>query len=121
MARIKDLNIIAVGGFLITIFYVIVRYPNMVGMDPASGGILFQLLPSLILIIVSLFVAKQSNGATRAGAVTFIGVTLAYLINVANGLGLITVDMLSGLTIAQLQIWVVVMGAIFGAIAYASS
>jgi len=119
--RQKDLNLMAVGGFFIVIFYIIVRYPNMVGMTATSGNILFQLLPGLILMSVSIFTAFQSEGATRAGSVTFIGVCFAYLLSMLNGLGLVTVEMLSGLTIAQLQIWSVILGAIFGAIAYGSS
>ena len=121
MGNKNSLSLIAVGGFLIVIFFIIVRYPNMVLMDAAAGATLFQLFPGLIVMIVALFTAKETNGAARAGSVVIVGVAFAYLLNSANGAGLITAEMLSGLTVAQLQIWSVILGTIFGAIAYAAS
>ena len=119
--KTKDFNLVAVGGFLIVILFVIVRYPDMGGMDSTAGAILFELLPGLILVSVTIFTAANSRGAARSGAVVFIGVGLAYLTGQANTAGLVTTEMLTGLTLAQVQIWMVVLGSIFGAIAYVSA
>ena len=50
-----------------------------------------------------------------------VGLGLCYFINSADTLGLITVEMLSGLTIGELQIWIMGLSTILGGISYAYS
>ena len=52
----------------------------------------------------------------RFGSMVCVGLSLSWMIYLAYGEGLVTVEMLSGLTIRQVQVWIVAFGAIFGAI-----
>ena len=47
-----------------------------------------------------------------------LGMSLCYLLGEANTLGLVVDAMLGGLTISQLQIWIMAMSALLGGVLY---
>jgi len=121
MGRKSNLNIIAAGGVTIIMFFFIYRYGGGIGLSSATGSILFNLLPGFIIIIACVFTISEVKGVGKLGGSLGMGISLCYLIERLDFLGLITPEMLSGLTISQIQIWIIIIATIIGIILYASS
>lgn len=121
MVRKSHLDIIATTGTITAILFFIYRYHNYVNIDPTVGGTLFTLLPGFIVVAICVYVTAESGGVSKLGGSLGMGVGLCYLLNAANGEGLITARMLSGLTIPQLQIWIMIIATVMGSIIYAIS
>ena len=121
MGRKSHLDIIATTGVIIVMLFFIYRYHAYVDIDPTVGGTLLRLLPGFIVIAVCVYVIAETSGVGKTGASIGLGIGLCYLVNAANVEGLITAEMLSGLTIPQVQIWIMIISTIMGAIIYASS
>lgn len=120
MGRRKS-DLIAVGVILIIMFFFIFRYYANVDIDVTVGATLFNLLPGFIALAACIFVTAETGGVGRLGGCMGVGISLCYLIYAADGEGLITVEMLSGLTVPQLQVWTIVIASIMGFIMYGTS
>ena len=121
MGRRNDVNVIATAGIIISMFFFILRYPTVVNIDPTTAATLFTLLPAFIIIAISIYVTAETRGGGRLGGCLGLGIGLCYLLNAANLEGIITVGMLSGLTVPQLQTWTMIASTIFGFILYGTS
>lgn len=121
MGRRTDTRLIATAGIIIAVFFFILRYPGTVNIDPATAQTLFNLLPAFIIIAISIYVTAETRGGGRLGGCLGFGIGLCYLIHAADLEGLITVEMLSGLTVPQLQTWTMISATIFGFILYGTS
>jgi len=118
MGRKSNLNIIAAGGIMIIVFFFIYRYGGGVDLNIYVGTTLFELLPSLIITIIYIFITASTEGVGKFGGTLGVGISLCFLFERADNLGLITSEMLSGLTIFQIQIWTMIIATIIGAIIY---
>ena len=120
MGRRGRSDLVAAAGVVIVMFFFIFRYFADIDIDVTVGPTLFALLPGFIILAACVFVTAETGGVGRLGGCMGIGISLCYLLNAADGEGLITVEMLSGLTVPQLQIWVMIAATIFGLILYSS-
>jgi len=121
MGRRSYLDIIASTGIITVILFFIYRYHTYVNIDSTVGGVLFSLLPGFIVVAVCVYVTAESRGVSKLGGTLGMGVGLCYLLYSADVEGLITTRMLSGLTIPQLQIWIMIIATITGSIIYATT
>ncbi len=121
MGRSRGVNVIASAGIIIALFFFIYRYYATVGIDPTVGTALFTLLPGFIIIAIAIYTTAETRGGGKLGGSIGVGIGLCYLFNAVDGLGLITAEMLSGLTVPQLQIWTMIISTIFGFILYGAS
>jgi len=121
MGRTGNVNVIATAGIIISIFFFILRYPTVVNIDPATATTLFRLLPAFIIIATSIYVTAETRGGGRLGGCLGLGIGLCYLLHAVDAEGLITAEMLSGLTVIQLQTWTMIAATVFGFILYGGS
>jgi len=121
MGRGPNVNVIAATGIIISIFFFILKYPTVINIDPTTAQTLFNLLPAFIIIAISVFVTAETRGGGRLGGCLGLGIGLSYLLNAADAEGIITAEMLSGLTVPQLQTWTMIAATIFGVILYGTS
>lgn len=121
MGRGPNVKVIATAGIIISMFFFILRYPTIVNIDPATATTLFNLIPAFIIIAISIYVTAETRGGGKLGGCLGLGIGLCYLLNAVDGEGLITAEMLSGLTVIQLQTWTMILATIFGFILYGAS
>lgn len=121
MGRKSHLDIIATAGIVIAMLFFISQYHTVVNIDPTVSGTLFTLLPGFVVVAVCVYAIAEGGNIGKLGGSVGMGIGLCYLINAANVEGLITTEMLSGLTIAQTQIWIMTISIVMGSIIYASS
>jgi len=120
MGRMRG-DVIAASGIIIAMFFFLFKYHDSVNVDPTVANTLFTLLPGFIIISACVYVTAEGRGVGRLGGSMGIGIGLCYLLNATNTEGLITAEMLSGLTIPQLQIWTMIIATLLGTIMYATS
>ena len=113
--------VIAGTGIMISLFFFIYNYYPTFNIDATVGQSLFTLLPGFIITTVCIYVTAGASGVGRLGGCIGLGIGLSYLLDAVDGLGLITVEMLSGLTVPQVQLWTMILATLMGAIMYGTS
>ena len=120
MGRKKfDYAPIAVTVLIIVVFMFIVMNPGTVNMSAGAGSTLMTLLPGIFISLICLYTIAETGGFYTVPAIMGLGMSLCYLLGEANTLGLVVDAMLGGLTISQLQIWVLLMATLLGGCLYA--
>jgi hypothetical protein len=114
--RRSQLNSYAVLLMLFVIGFLVLREPAAIGLDAGAAGTVFTLLPAGALVVVSIMGVLQSRGAMRFGAMICVGIGLSWMLYLAWVEGLVTVDMLTGLTIREAQVWTILLSVAFGAV-----
>ena len=115
----KDQTKILLTGAIILFAYIfLVMYPDVIGVPADSADTMITLFPGLLVVIVAIYGFRESRGIGRVASMIGLGFGLCYFIDSADTLGLITAEMLSGLTVGQLQIWIMAISTILGGIAY---
>ena len=109
---------IAVTVLIIVVFYFIVLNPGTVNMSSGAGSTLMTLLPGIFISLICLYTIAETGGFYTVPAIMGLGMSLCYLLGEANTLGLVVDAMLGGLTISQLQIWIMAMSALLGGVLY---
>ena len=119
MGRKKfDYAPIAVTVLIIVVFYFIVLNPGVINMSSGAGSTLMTLLPGIFISLICLYTIAETGGFYTVPAIMGLGMSLCYLLGEANTLGLVVDAMLGGLTISQLQIWIMAMSALLGGVLY---
>ena len=113
-----DFAPIAITVLIIAVFMFVVLRPGTLNMSATAGSTLMTLFPGIFVSIICLFVIADSRGVFLAPAIMGLGMSLCYLVGEANTLGLVTASMLSGLSVSQLQIWIMAMSALLGGVLY---
>lgn len=114
----KETKYVLTGGLLLAIYALLVVNPGLVGMDAASAETMYTLFPSLYAILVCIYAYFDTSRLGRFACMVGLGFSFCLFLNTANGEGLITAELLSGLTVGQLQIWTVVVSTVVGGIGY---
>ena len=113
-----DFAPVAITVLIIGVFYFIVLNPGTINMSSGAGSTLITLFPCIFVSLICLYVIADSRGVFLAPAIMGLGMSLCYLVGEANTLGLVTASMLSGLSVSQLQIWIMAMSALLGGVLY---
>ena len=92
--------------------------PAIINWTPADAQTLVDLLPGLLIIGFSIYLLTINQRPVRMGGCIVLGVGLAAFLGAADLQGIITAEMLSGLTVPQLQLWTVIVSTIFGFLLY---
>ena len=114
-----DFAPIAVTVLIIVVFMFIVMNPGTINMSSSAGSTLMTLLPGIFISLICLYTIAETGGFYTVPAIMGLGMSLCYLLGEANTLGLVVDAMLGGLTISQLQIWVLLMATLLGGCLYA--
>jgi len=114
----NNTKIVLTGAIILFAYIFLVMYPDVIGVPADSADTMITLFPGLLVVIVSIYGFSESRGIGRVASMIGLGFGLCYFIDTANTLGLITAEMLSGLTVGQLQIWIMAISTILGGVAY---
>ena len=109
---------IATTVLIIVVFMFIVLNPGTVNMSSSAGSTLMTLFPGIFVSLICLYVIAETGGYYIVPAVMGLGMSLCYLLGEANTLGLVVDAMLGGLTVSQLQIWIMAMSALMGGVLF---
>lgn len=110
---------VAVMVLIIMIFWFISKYPHVINMDAGAGALLISLFPAIFVGLISIYTLAETGSYGRVPGMMGIGMSLCFLIGELDTHGLVTAQMLSGLTISQVQIWVMVISTLLGGVLYA--
>lgn len=105
---------------MIVFFIAIVQYPTVIGLNVNIGMTLTRLFPTLLLSCIGIYMVSNTDRVGRFGGMISLGLGLCLLLDQADTNSLISTPMLSGLNIVQIQIWVMILSIIFGAILYST-
>jgi len=103
---------------VLAVFWFLRENPGILSWSPADAQVLVDLLPSLLVIGFSIYLLTLGQRPVQMGGCIVLGIGLSALLGAADVQGLITVEMLSGLTVSQLQIWTVAVATVFGFLLY---
>ena len=117
----KETKYVLTGGALLAIYALLVVDPGLIGMTVADAETMYTLFPSLYFIIVCIYAYFDTGRLGRFACMVGLGFGFCYFLDVANTEALITAEMLSGLTVGQLQIWSLILTNTGGAIGYHTS
>lgn len=98
-------------GLLVMIVYL---YPGL-GLPAGATGTLLSLAPGLIIVLAGFYGWGKAQGAARFGALIGVGLGLCVLLNGLDAEGMLTAQILHGLTIGQFQMGVLVASIVVGA------
>lgn len=119
MGRKKfDYAPIATTVLIIVVFMFIVMNPGIVNMSASAGNTLMSLLPGIFVSLICLYVIAETGGYATVPAIMGLGLGLCFLVGEADTLGLVVNSMLGGLTVGQVQIWIMAMSALMGGVLY---
>ena len=111
-------KIVLTGAIILFAYIFLVMYPDVIGVPADSAETMFTLFPGLLVILISIYGFRESRGLGRVACMIGLGFGLCYFIDSADTLGLITAEMLSGLTVGEAQIWIMAISTILGGISY---
>ena len=115
-----DIRIPMIIAILFVIVLAFMYLPNY-GFDPGAVKDYIAIIPSMLFIIVGLYISVKIGGMYSFPAITIIGFGMAIMMNTMYQGGYITVQMLSGLTISQIEYWCVIISGLAGAIVAAAT
>jgi len=113
-----DFAPIAITVLIIVVFFFIVTNPGVINMSSGAGSTLMTLFPGIFISLICLYTIAETGGYYTVPAVMGLGMALCYLLGEADTLGLVVDAMLGGLTVSQVQIWIMAMSALFGGVLY---
>jgi len=113
-----DIAPIAVTILVIMLFWYISQNPNVINMSSGAGLTLLTLFPAMFVGFISLLGISQSKGYFSVPSVMLLGMSLCFFIGEADSLGLVSTSMLGGLTLSQVQIWIMAMSVLLGGALY---
>ena len=101
--------------FLAIIFFML-NYAPSLGFSPTSGTDLITILPGIAIFAIGiLIIATVRNYLFFFPAITVMGIGFSFLMGELYDLGIVTPIMLEGLSLSQLQLWIVIISALVGA------
>ena len=103
---------------MIVIFIAITAYPAAIGLDPDVGYTLTNLFPSLFLGCIAIYSLKRADKTGKFGGFMVMGIALCLFIAEADAEGLISAQMLTGLTVLQTQVWIMAVSTFMGALLF---
>lgn len=109
---------IATTVLIVVIFMFIVLTPGTVNMSAGAGSTLISLLPGIFISLICLYVIAETGGYATVPAVMGLGMGICFLVGEADTLGLVADAMLGGLTVGQVQIWIMLMASLLGGVLY---
>jgi len=111
-----DLKIVMMVISFVVIIIFLMSYGDRIGLEADVELDFLQLFPGLFAILVGFGIVARTRGTFAFPGLFAVGLGFAYTFEVMYDMGLITTIMLSGLTIGELQLWVIVIATIMGGI-----
>lgn len=117
MARMKmDWKIVALAVVFIAIFAFLSNFGDDIGLDPDVGPDLIMVFPGIFVTVLGFVVAVKLGGIFVLPGFGSIGIGLAVLLEELHTGGFVTPNIMAGMTVGQLQVWLIVVGLLIGGI-----
>jgi len=124
MVKLKELLTVLPIVSLVVVFLAMFYFADDLGFDADIDTDFLLLLPGLAAFVIGITLFAITRGMYAFPALMVVGIGLAQLFGTLDTMGMITSQMKAGLTIAQIQLWIIVIfslvGGISNAIAYRS-
>ena len=101
---------------LIVVFLALFYLGEGLGFDSNLDTDFMQVIPGLAIFVIGIAILFISKGILSFPCLMFIGVGVAYTFGTLDTMGMITTQMKSGLTIDQIQLWIIVIFGFLGGI-----
>lgn len=108
------------GLILVVVLFFLYMAPSF-GFDVTTTNDYVSLIPSFLFLIAGLYIVLAIGGMYSFPALSMVGVGMALLLKAMWDHGYITVQMMSGLSIAQIQFWCVIIGGLAGVLVSAAT
>ena len=115
----NELKVVTAALMVVVVFLALFYFGDQLGFATNIETEFVQVLPGLFIFIVGMLIVATVKGVFTLPGMMIVGVGVAYLFGTLDTMGYITSQMLTGLTIAQLQLWIIIISTLFGAIAAA--
>ena len=115
----NELKVVTAALMVVVVFLALFYFGDQLGFATNIETEFVQVLPGLFIFIVGMLIVATVKGVFTLPGMMIVGVGVAYLFGTLDTMGYITAQMLTGLTIAQLQLWIIIISTLFGAIAAA--
>ena len=110
-------EIIAGTTMIIGIVMFVALYGGSVGFTAEVQNDLILLIPGLLFFMIGVIVTVvAARGIWAVPMMLVTGIGMAMTVGTLDSLGLITVQMYSGLTLPQTQVWVILLFGLLGAV-----
>ncbi len=119
MVKLKEFLAVLPVVSLIVVFLAMFYFGEDLGFDADMDTDFLRLLPGLAAFVIGMTLFVITKGMFAFPALMVVGVGLAHLFGTLDVMGMITTEMKTGLTIAQMQLWIIVIFSLVGGIANA--
>jgi len=117
--RLKELLTVLPIVSLVIVFLAMFYFAEDLGFDTDIETDFLLLLPGLAGFVIGMTLFAITKGMFAFPALMVVGLGLAHLFGTLDTMGMITAQMKTGLTIAQIQLWIIVIFSLVGGIANA--
>jgi len=114
--RKSELQAVAIGAMFVIMIVALVLVKDELGFDTSIDINFTQIMPPLSGIAIGLILVAYTRGVFGLPGLFMVGLCLVYLCNILDDMGMLTTQMLSGLTVPQFNVWVLLICTIAGSI-----
>lgn len=114
MVKLKEFLTVLPVASLVVIFLALFYFAEDLGFDTDIDTDFLRLLPGLAAFVVGMAIFAITKGVLAFPSLMVVGFGLAWLFGVMNDMGMITVQLKTGLTIEQIQLWTIVIFSLVG-------
>lgn len=119
MVKLKEFLTVLPIVSLVVVFLAMFYFAEDLGFDADMDTDFLQILPGLAAFVIGITLFAITRGMFAFPALMVVGMGLAHLFGTLDTMGMITAQMKTGLTIAQIQLWIIVIFSLVGGIANA--
>ncbi len=119
MVKLKEFLAVLPIVSLVVVFLAMFYFAEDLGFDADMDTDFLQVLPGLAAFVIGMTLFAITRGMFAFPAFMVVGMGLAHLFGTLDTMGMITSQMKTGLTIEQIQLWIVVIFSLVGGIANA--
>jgi hypothetical protein len=116
MAKGIDIRFIIIIALLVVIVMAFLYLGVDLGFDATSTASFLAVLPYLFFFVIGLYIIINIGGVYMLPAFGILGFGLAGMLNAMYDLGMVTTEMMTGLSIEEIMFWTVLISLIFGGI-----
>lgn len=106
---------------LFVVFIAMFYFAEDLGFDADMDTDFLLLLPGLAAFVIGIALLTVTKGTFAFPAMMVIGLGLAYLFGTLDTMDMLTTELKAGLTIEQIQLWIIVIFSLVGGIVNAVS
>lgn len=116
MVKLKELLTVLPIVSLVVVFLALFYFADNLGFDSDIDEDFLLVLPGLGAIVIGLALFAITRGMFAFPSLIVVGFGMAHLFGTLDTMGMLTTELKAGLTIEQIQLWIIVISALVGGI-----